>query len=61
MKFLGVLLEENLTWEDHINTVENKISQNFGLIFRAKYILNKDSPSKLLYSLLLKISQYDMG
>lgn len=61
MKFLGVLLEENLIWEDHINTVENKISQNFGLIFRAKNILNKDSPSKLLYSLLLKISQYDMG
>ena len=23
--FLGVLLDENLTWKDHINTIENKI------------------------------------
>ena len=27
-KFFGVLLDENLTWKDHISTIENKISKN---------------------------------
>ena len=28
VKFLGVKIDENLTWRDHINTVENKIAKN---------------------------------
>ena len=58
---LGVLLDENLTWKDHINTTENKISKNIGLILRAKIVLNKDSLTKLLYLLLFKLRQYRMG
>ena len=61
IKFLGVLLDENLTWKDHINTIENKISKKIGLIFRAKNVLNKNGLTKLLYSLLFKLRQYGMG
>ena len=28
IKFLGVLIDENLTWIDHITLVENKLSKN---------------------------------
>ena len=49
MKFLGVPQDENLTLKDHINIIENKISKNIGLIFRAKNVLNKDSLMKLYY------------
>ena len=31
IKFLGVWIDENLTWRDHIHTVENKIAKNIGL------------------------------
>ena len=58
---LGVLLDENLTWKDHINTTENKISKNIGLILRAKIVLNKDSLTKLFYLLLFKLRHYRMG
>ena len=50
VKFSGVLLDENLTWKDRINTIENKFSKNIRLIFRAKNVLNKDSLTKLCYS-----------
>ena len=31
-KFLGVIVNENLTWTDHIETIRKKISKNVGLI-----------------------------
>ena len=30
-KFLGVMLNENLTWTDHVKVVLNKTSKNFGI------------------------------
>ena len=50
IKFSGVLLDENLTWKDHINTIENKFSKSIRLIFRAKDVLNKDSLNEICYS-----------
>ena len=37
IKFLGNLIDENLTWIDQI-TVENKLSKNLGLLLKAKKI-----------------------
>ena len=31
VKFLGVVLDENLTWKQHIKYIENKIAKNIGL------------------------------
>ena len=43
IKFLGVMLDENVNWQVHIRTVENKIAKNIGLLYRAKYLLNESS------------------
>ena len=32
IKFLGVIIDENLTWKNHIEVVENKMSKNFGVL-----------------------------
>ena len=32
MKFLGVLLDENMTWKNHISCIENKISKNIDIL-----------------------------
>ena len=37
IKFLGAWIDENLTWRDHIHTVENKIAKNIGLLYQGKH------------------------
>ena len=32
VKFLGVIIDENLIWKNHIEVVENKISKNIGVL-----------------------------
>ena len=41
IKSLGVFLDENLTWKEHIKYNENKIAKNIGIISRSKPHLNK--------------------
>ena len=49
IKFLGVLLDENLSWKTHIKYIENKISKNIGILFKARPFLNKKSLLSLYY------------
>ena len=42
-KFLGVLLDENLSWKEHLKYTQNKIGESFGLMYKAKPFLDKDS------------------
>ena len=39
-KFLGVIIDENLTWESHIEVVENKISKNIGVLYMTSHLLD---------------------
>ena len=43
IKFLGVMLDEHISWIDHVRTVENKIAKNIGLFYRVSQFLNEDS------------------
>ena len=40
IKFLGVSIDENLTWKNHIEVVENKISKNVGVLYRGSHLLD---------------------
>ena len=46
------MVNENLTWINHITLVENKLSKNLGLLHKAKYYLNKKSMVNLYYSFI---------
>ena len=43
IKFLGVMLDEHISWIDHVKTVENKIVKNIGLLYRVSQFLHEDS------------------
>ena len=43
IKFLGILLGENLLWKEHLKLTESKIAKNIGLMYKVKPYLNKDS------------------
>ena len=52
IKFLGVHLDENLTWQAHINYISKKISQSLFAIHRVKHILPTSSLKSLYYALI---------
>ena len=52
MKFLGVLMDENLTWRNHINLIETKIAKNIGILFKAKFLLNQKCLKNIYYSFI---------
>ena len=36
IKFFAIMVDENLTWSDHIHILENKLSKNIGLLYLGK-------------------------
>ena len=41
-------MNQHLSWIDHINPLENKLSKNLGLLYKAKPFLNAKA-MKILY------------
>ena len=52
-KFLGIIINENLTWTNHIQTVKQKILKNIGIISH----LRKNLPLSVLKSLYQTLVQ----
>ena len=42
IKFLGVLLDENLNWKKHIKYRENKRAKNLGLLYKTRPFLGRN-------------------
>ena len=47
-KFLGVIIDEKLTWVQHIQQIKLKISKNIGILCRLKHTLTKYALAMLL-------------
>jgi hypothetical protein len=58
VKFLGVLLDENLSWKPHIDYVCNKISKSIGVIYRAGFNLSPSTKLSLYYTLIYQYLNY---
>ena len=46
-KYLGVLIDEHLTWKEHIAVNENKVSKNIGLLHRARRVVDSTALKNL--------------
>ena len=51
-KFLWVIIDNKLTWKDHINCISGKIAWHIGAIVEARKYLNKDNLPSLYYSFI---------
>ena len=40
VKLVGVIIDRNLTWKNHIVVIENKISKIIGVLYRASPLLD---------------------
>ena len=50
--FLGVILDENLSWKPHILNVSRKISKSIGIIYKSSFCLSAVSLRTLYFSLV---------
>ena len=50
-KFLGVIIDQKLSWQEHINYVHSKLSKTIGIIRRASFILDRPTLRSLYFSL----------
>ena len=58
IKFLGVLLYENLTWKPQIETIKRKISKSIGMMYKARYVLNKSCLKQIYFSFIHSYINY---
>jgi Reverse transcriptase (RNA-dependent DNA polymerase)/Endonuclease-reverse transcriptase len=57
-KFLGVYVDQHMTWNEHIKNISNKIAKNIGILARASYLLPYHIRLKLYYSLIYPYLTY---
>ena len=58
VKFLGVIIDDKLSWCDHLNYVKGKISRSIGMLACARHNLNRDTLIKLYYAFIYPYLKY---
>ena len=51
-KFLGVIINSNLTWHDHIKAISNKVSKSIGLLLKIRKYVPNDVLLTLYHTLI---------
>ena len=51
-KFLGVVIDNKLSWKDHVNYISGKIARGIGILIKARAFINKDALVTLYYSFI---------
>jgi hypothetical protein len=57
-KYLGITLNQTLSWSDHIEALFTKVNQRLGIIRRVKHLLTVDFRRTLVNSLVMPIFDY---
>ena len=52
IKFLGIIIDKNLNFKQHITVMSSKLSKSVGLLHRLKHYLPEEIMKKLYYSLI---------
>ena len=57
-KFLGIIIDSNLTWIPHINSISKKCSKNLGVLNKIKHFLPERHMYQLYCSLIMPYLNY---
>ena len=58
VKFLGVFIDENLSWKFHIDHICKKVSKSTGIIYRSRFLLSMKTKLSLYYTLIYPYLTY---
>ena len=57
-KFLGIIVDNKLTWTQHINELCNKVAKGIGINRKVRHILNRKSLINLYYTFIFPYLSY---
>ena len=60
-KFLGVILDENLSWNNHINELCSKLKRLFHIFYNIRNFLSKDNIRTIYYALVYSRIKYGIS
>ena len=60
VKYLGVLIDENLSWKHHINYISTKISKGIGIITRLRHLVPRTTLLNIYRSLIEPYISYGL-
>ena len=52
LKFLGVIIKDNLSWDLHISEISKKINKILGILHKIKYKINNEIMINLYYTMI---------
>ena len=61
VKFLGLLIDSNLTWKSHVDYISTKISKSIGLIAKLRYFVPQSTLITLYWSLVYPYLNYGIS
>ena len=61
IKFLGLTLDENLSWNDHIDEVCNKLKSFFHIFYNIRDYLSKKAIQSIYYALVYSRIKYGIN
>ena len=57
-KFLGVFIDENLSWKQHIEILSSKISKSIGILYKSRDVLSRQCLKQLYFSFIHSYVNY---
>ena len=60
IKYLGVMIDESLTWKHHIEFVCSRISRNIGIMSKLRYCLSIQQLKQIYYKLIYSYISYSI-
>ena len=58
LKYLGVYLDQHVTWDMQIKHIDNKLSKNIGIIYKLLYHLDLKTLQQIYYALVYPYLSY---
>ena len=59
-KYLGINIDRNLNWSEHIETIKTKLQKTLGVLYKTRHFLNEKALYLLFNSLLISNVRYGL-
>ena len=61
VKFLGILLDANLSWKYHVNELSKKLSRTIGIFYKSRHFVPLEILQIFYYSLFFSFVSYGIS